>query len=220
MTVSIQTVKKNDDLKAKLVNSASYIHNIAEFERRDNLKIKVICGGVFFLIVGGALINYGYIPIPIDLYAITVVAAVFLVAACVAYVSLTGVDFNQFATDFFNENQQVIEDSFLDGLKSVDELYTDSSLDNPIRVKGCDADIISFSKEINRDRMVVYCIFKIEGVAIRVKKIVRLSKRGEGHQFGELIISNYQVSRLSSDDLVSEYKNSPNIYQEHFASCV
>lgn len=218
MTVSIQTVKKNDDLKAKLVNSASYIHNIAEFDRQGNLKTIISCCGLFFLIVGSALIHYEYIPI--NWYVLAVVAVIFLVAICIAYVSLTGVDFNQFATDFFNENQQVIEDSFLDGLKSVDELYTDSSLDNPIRVKGCDADIISFSKEINRDRMVVYCIFKIEGVAIRVKKIVRLSKRGEGHQFGELIISNYQVSRLSSDDLVSEYKNSPNIYQEHFASCV
>lgn len=222
MTVNIQRKYDlkaklvNDDLKAKLVSSARYIHNVAEFERRDNLKIKLICGAVFFLIVGGALINYGYIPI--DLYGIMVVVTVFLMSAFIAYVSLTGVNFNQFAAEFFNENQQAIEDSFYDGLKSIDELYTDSSLANPIRVKGCDADIISFSKEINRDRMVVYCIFKVERVAIRVKKVVRLTARGDGHQFGEVIVSDYEVSRLSGDDLVAEYKNNPDVYQQHFVS--
>lgn len=210
-----------DNLKTQLINSSSYKEGVAKFERRDNFKIKVICGGVFFLIVGSALFYYQYIPIPLDWYPITAVAAIFLVCSFITYASLTGNNFNQFATDFFNENQKVIEDSFKDGLKNVDELYNDSSLDKPIRVKGCDADILSFSKEIIRDTgsycMAVYCIFKIEGVAIRVKKVVRLSNRGDGKYFGELIISDYQVSRLSNDDLANEYKNKPDIYQKHFS---
>lgn len=208
----------NDDLRAKLTNSVSYIDNVAKFERRDNFKIKVICGGVFFLIVGSALVYYQYIPIPLDWYPITAAAAIFLVGSFITYASLTGDNFNQFATDFFNENQKVIEDSFKDGLKTVDELYNDSSLAKPIRVKGCDADIISFSKDMSSDinsrSMSVYCIFKVEGVAIRVKKRVGLSSL---HGRIYCPVSDYEVSRLSNDDLVNEYKNSPDIYQAHFA---
>ena len=218
MTVNIQknhdlkAKMLNDNLKAKLVSSASYIHNMAKFKRNDNSKTQVIFGTVFYLIISIILTHYGNMTFELQLT--TAIAAL---VGCITYVFLTGIDFNQFAAEFFNENQQAIEDSFYDGLKSIDELYADSSLANPIRVNGGDADIISFSKDTDFDRMIVYCVLKVEGVAIRVKKAVRLTVRGDGHQFGEVIVSDYKVSRLSDDDLVAEYKNNPDVYQQHFA---
>lgn len=208
---------QNDDLKAKLVSSVSYIHNMAEFERDGNLKLKISFGGLFFLIVGSTLVYCGYIPIPTEWYAISFAVAIFVIF--ITYMSLTGFDFNKFSIDFFNENQKIIEDSFYDELKTVDQLYIDSSLDKAIRVKGYDADIISVSKNINCDSssryMSIYCVFKVENTAIKVKKVVRLSKLPSG-RIG-LTVSDYLVTRLSSDDLVNEYKNSPDIYQKHFA---
>lgn len=126
-------------------------------------------------------------------------------------------DLNKLIGIFFDQNRNIIEDGFNHSMRRVDKLYIDSNLENPIRVKGDNIEIISISMTIFIENelkrwITTYCIFEIDGTAMKIKQKIKVNFPLD------VSVSDCEVSRVSKTDLVNEYKHRPDIYQKYFAS--